>query len=216
MEENIPNYFKDYFYSLRYEDKSFPLFNIDNYGSMVPFHTSIIEAIINLVENPEKLEAEVPFEYENIKEKIREITDIDIEINVKEKAENNFLKRYTNLVTESMDHYLEKKLNREIERRRKISAKRTYNFLSIYIEFLNRSKELDSGWPRKDLDFGSDIENKYRNILDLLEKTPISESKNKYRNSFEELLEKTPISESKNKYRNRLQRAFGKDPNFGE
>ena len=36
----------DYFNSLRYE-KSFPLFNIDNYGIMLPFHASIIEVIIN-------------------------------------------------------------------------------------------------------------------------------------------------------------------------
>ncbi|HSF49784.1 MAG TPA: adenylyl-sulfate kinase [Nitrososphaeraceae archaeon] len=173
LEESVPNYFKEYLYSLRYE-KSFPLFNIDNYGIILPFHTSIIEAIINLVENPEELEAEVPFEYENIKEKIREIIDIDIGIDIKEKAENNFLKRYMNFVTDSLDHYLEKRLNREIERRRKISAKSTYNFLSIYIEFLNRRKELDSGWPKKDLDFGSEIENKYRNILkELLEKTTI-------------------------------------------
>jgi hypothetical protein len=163
LEENFPNYFKDYFKSLRIE-KSFPLFNIDNYGIMLPFHTSIIEAIINLVENPEELEAEVPSGYEDIKEKIREIIEIDIGINIKEKAENNFLKRYMNFVTDSLDHYLEKKLNREIERRRKISAKSTYNFLSIYIEFLNR---------RKNLDFGSEIENKYRNILELLEKTTI-------------------------------------------
>lgn len=147
LEENVPTYFKDYLYSLRYE-KAFPLFNIDNYGIMLPFHTSIVEAIINLVENPEELEAEVPSGYEEIKEKIREIIDIDIEINIKEKAENNFLKRYINFLTESMDHYLEKKLNREIERRRKISAKSTYNFLSIYIEFLNRRKDLDSGWPK--------------------------------------------------------------------
>ena len=70
-----------------------------------------------------------------------------------------------NFVTESLDYYFKKKLNREIERSGKISSKSIYNFLSIYIEFLSIKHGLES-----DLEITKRYINK---LTDLLEKTTI-------------------------------------------
>ena len=129
----------------------FPYSEIDNYGIMTPFHSSISGAIISLVENPDDSEAQVPSDYEDIVNNIREVNNIDIDISIKEKAENRFINKYKSFVMKAMDYYLEKKLNREIQRRGSISNKSAYNFLSRF----------NQPSPRIELEFNWEIEGKY-------------------------------------------------------
>ena len=70
---------RKHMYGLK-QNRPFPLFSIDNFGIMVPFHDSVSEAIIRLVEDPVSLLAEIPANEQDIIDEIRTVKELCEEI----------------------------------------------------------------------------------------------------------------------------------------
>ena len=142
MEHILSNDIKDYLYLLD-DKRSLPLFTTNNYGIVKPYHDSISEAVISVVEEIDNLNENV-FKQTDIIRKINRLREIYTFINVKEEAENKFLLPYIRSLVDSMNHYFKNYLrfDRMKGGTNTISNYIAYNFLSIFIEFLNRVQNI--------------------------------------------------------------------------
>ena len=126
------------------QNKSFPLFRIDNFGIMVPFHDSVSEAIIRLVEDPVTLLAEIPSNEEDIIDEIRTVKDFceeleyDIDGGIKGKIEDNFTKQYKGSLLKWIDSFIKSKFDKT----HKILGYDLYEYLSMFIELITPIKEI--------------------------------------------------------------------------
>jgi uncharacterized protein YfkK (UPF0435 family) len=148
----------DHLNSLIDDKKDLPLFIIDNLGIVAPYHDSVSEAIVSLVGNPQKLERDIKDAGEQagimdkkvIAKEIRRVEDLDLNYNIQEKAQNDFITKYGDFMMKSMDLYT-KTCEREMNRTGSISDQTAYNFLSLFIEFLTRKRkfEFEVGYEEK-------------------------------------------------------------------
>jgi tetratricopeptide (TPR) repeat protein len=147
------------------EKRPLPLFNIDDYGIMMPFHDSVSDAIINLVEKPGILKKEIlskikeeddegqKKDLSDISNKLSTIVNVDRDIRInrsgiqyrggiKEKAENELLDKYDNSIKDSIIYYFDSwNIEMEDENYELISDDIAYYLLSLIIEVLNPKKK---------------------------------------------------------------------------
>jgi hypothetical protein len=137
---------------LKSDTRPIPLFNMDGLGIITPFHDSVSDAIVSLVENSQKVQRDIRRELsedeakssKDLLKKFEEIAaiDIDIESNgnyisgIKEKAETELVEKYDDYLRESVEYYFTR-WNKEMERYHIVSADSAYSFLSVIIEILH-------------------------------------------------------------------------------
>jgi DNA replication protein DnaC len=137
---------------LKSDTRPVPFFNMDELGIISPFHDSVSNAIVSLVEKPQMVQKNIRTELsedeakssKELLKKLDEIAAIDIDIGsednyisgIKEKAETELIKKYDDSIIESVEYYF-KRWNKEMQHYHVVLADSTYSFLSVLIEILH-------------------------------------------------------------------------------
>ena len=121
-------------------EKPLHLFNTTENGIISPFHDIISDAIIRLVQNPDKLLSELSSKNQYLYDQIQKVIDIDLSLPLSGKASKEFLSRYEENLNNSLVYYANTLCVREIANTEKINDETMYMLLSVFIEYLSHKK----------------------------------------------------------------------------
>jgi hypothetical protein len=145
--------------------KSPPLFEIDMFGFLMPFHESVRDAVMGLVQQPHRMIENIPEHYTELKDQIRRIIhkEADSIISESNRSRTNYSPSYDKSLLDSMNFYINR-IENEKERFGVVLGETIFAYLSTFLEFLESSTRLHI-----DSSTGNEYIGKMRTVLEKTE-----------------------------------------------